>query len=128
MSDKKKVFSTGRFGARYGVGIRKRVIKIELKQKQKYSCPTCISGRLKRLDRGIFLCRKCRTSFAGGTFVPQTLTGGIIKKMVTQKKFLPLQEELALVQEEETEKLSETFNKEEETPVKKQKTRGNVNV
>lgn len=94
MPDTKKVLSTGRFGARYGVGIRKRILKIELKQKQKYLCPHCSSGRLKRIDRGIFLCKKCKKKFSGGTYIPQTLTGGIIKKMVGQKNFIVFEKEL----------------------------------
>ncbi len=99
MGNTKKVKSTGRFGSRYGVGIRKRVLKVEEKQKQRVSCPHCSIGKLKRISRGVFICSKCEKQFAGGAFVAQTLTGGIIRKMVNQKSFLPLVKELLELKE-----------------------------
>ena len=117
MSQTKKVKSTGRFGVRFGVGIRKRVLKIELIQKQRTSCPNCGVGRLRRINRGIFECSKCRAEFAGGTFVPQTLSGRIIKKMVSQKKFVPYTKELIESKEEEKDKKVE--EKEEIKDMKK---------
>jgi large subunit ribosomal protein L37Ae len=111
MGNTKKVDSTGRLGSRYGVGIRKRLLKTELKQKQKTTCPKCHSGKLKRIDRGIFVCKKCSAKIAGGTFIPQTLTGGIIKKMVSQKKFLGYAKELIEAKEEKTQE-----NEQEEKP------------
>ena len=87
MSATKKVFTTGRFKARYGVGIRKRVIKIELNQKQKHECPFCGVMKVKRVAAGVFQCRKCSSSFAGGAFLPVTMTGSIVKKIIAQKSF-----------------------------------------
>jgi large subunit ribosomal protein L37Ae len=89
-----KVKTAGRFGSRYGVGIRKRVIKIEGAQKKKHKCPCCGFARVKRLAAGIYHCRKCRARFAGGAYVPETMSGGIVKKMVAQKAFLPYAKEL----------------------------------
>lgn len=83
----KKVYSTGRFGSRYGVGIRKRVIKVEARQRAKKKCPECKLGNLKRRAAGIYFCSKCEKEFAGGAYVPETMTGSLIKKMVSQKKF-----------------------------------------
>jgi len=83
----KKVHSTGRFGSRYGVGIRKKVLKVELKQKAKHKCPVCELGKLKRKAAGIYFCSKCKTEFAGGAYVPETMTGSLVKKMVSQKRF-----------------------------------------
>ena len=90
----KKVHTTGRFGSRYGVGIRKRVLKVELKQKVKNECPFCGYQKIKRQAKGIFVCRKCGSKFAGGTYTPSTLAGNIIRRMVHQKKFVPLSKEL----------------------------------
>lgn len=115
MGETKKVYTAGRFGAKYGVGIRKRVVKVELKQKQKYTCPSCNSGRLKRINRGIFLCSKCQSEFAGGTFIPHTLTGGIIKKMVSQKNFLPLAKQLIEIKEGNEEAVAKEFGEETES-------------
>ena len=44
----KKVGPTGRFGARYGRGIKERVRKIEVKMKSKHKCPKCEKQAVKR--------------------------------------------------------------------------------
>ena len=87
MGHTKKVSTAGRYGARYGTGIRKRIIKIEKKQKVKEACPKCGFRKLKRISSGIFICRKCENKFAGGAYFPNTLTGGIVGKMIAQKSF-----------------------------------------
>ncbi|PIN98337.1 MAG: hypothetical protein COT90_04730 [Candidatus Diapherotrites archaeon CG10_big_fil_rev_8_21_14_0_10_31_34] len=100
MSKTKKVHSTGRFGSRYGVGIRKRVLKVELQQKQKQNCPDCNHGILKRKASGIYECSKCNKQIAGGAYVPETMTGSLIKKIVSQKKFSSGIEELNEIKEQ----------------------------
>ncbi|VVC00019.1 50S ribosomal protein L37Ae [uncultured archaeon] len=90
MGKTKKVGSTGRFGSRYGVGIRKRLLKIEPRQKNEdRKCPNCGALTVKRISKGVFHCRKCFHEFVGGAYLSQTLTGGIIRQMVSQKKFVP---------------------------------------
>ena len=89
MGETKKVGPTGRFGVRYGVGIRKKLLKVETLQIQKQKCPQCGAPALKRKSKGIFKCRKCSHEFVGGAYLPKTLTGGIIRQMVSQKKFVP---------------------------------------
>ena len=37
----KKVKSVGRFGARYGVRIRRRIREVEVRQKGWHECPAC---------------------------------------------------------------------------------------
>ena len=46
----KKVGSTGRFGPRYGVSVRRRLGAVEKKQKQKYECPSCSKTNVKRIS------------------------------------------------------------------------------
>lgn len=87
MGETKKVKSAGRLGSRYGVGIRKRLLKIEAKQQRRYECPFCGFKRVKRKAAGIFACGKCHAKFAGGAYLPETLPGSIIKKTVAQKAF-----------------------------------------
>jgi large subunit ribosomal protein L37Ae len=87
MGKTKKVHSTGRFGSRYGVGIRKRILKVEMQQKEKQKCSVCGLGTLKRKAAGVFVCSKCERRFAGGAYFFETMTGSLIKKMVSQKKF-----------------------------------------
>lgn len=66
-----KVGSTARFGARYGVSIRKQMKAIEDKRKVKHQCPCCKHMSVKRRDTGIWVCRHCEYTFAGGAYVPQ---------------------------------------------------------
>jgi|SRR3989344_5799062 len=82
-----QVASTGRFGSRYGVGIRRKLLKIEPLQYQKHVCPNCGAKKVKRKSKGLFECNKCSHIFAGGSYLPQTLAGTIISKMVAQKTF-----------------------------------------
>lgn len=68
MGKTKKVGSTGRFGARYGKTIRKKVLEIEKKQKKIYKCPSCHYIKLKRLSAGIWQCRKCDMKLASKAY------------------------------------------------------------
>ncbi|MDI9619859.1 MAG: 50S ribosomal protein L37ae [Candidatus Nezhaarchaeota archaeon] len=73
MGRTKKVGSTGRFGARYGSTIRKVVAEVEAKKRGPHKCPQCGSmGTLRRKAVGIWHCKKCETTFAGGAYVPIT--------------------------------------------------------
>jgi len=99
MSNTKKVKSAGRFGAKFGVGIRKRLVKVESKQKKKFKCPKCVFKKIKRTAIGIFECKKCNAKFSGGAYFPTTLSGAIVRKMVSQKTFLPNIKELIAVKE-----------------------------
>jgi len=75
-SHTKIVGPAGRYGARYGMGIRRKVTTIEVKQRGKHRCPSCRSlVRLERLAFGIWRCPKCGHTFAGGAYVPQTILG-----------------------------------------------------
>ncbi|MHA1711498.1 MAG: 50S ribosomal protein L37ae [Candidatus Freyarchaeota archaeon] len=75
MGRTKKVGVAGRFGARYGVRVRDRVKKIETQMKQKHKCPKCTTKAVKRVSVGIWTCRKCGYTFAGGAYIPVTGAG-----------------------------------------------------
>jgi len=68
MSGTKKVGSTGRFGVRYGLTIKQKVLAVEKKQKMKYECPSCSKAAVKRVSKGIWQCKKCNGKFAGKAF------------------------------------------------------------
>jgi len=68
MSGTKKVGITGKYGVGYGIGIRRRLLKVE--EKKTDVCPFCFKRQLKRKDAGIWICGKCGTKFAGGTHIP----------------------------------------------------------
>lgn len=52
-------------------------------------CPKCGFEKVQRVSTGIFNCKKCHAKYAGGAFYPQTLSGGIISKMVDKRAFTP---------------------------------------
>ena len=68
MAGTKKVGSTGRFGTRYGLTVKQKVLAIEKKQKIKYECPRCFKSAVKRVSKGIWACKKCDHTFTGKAF------------------------------------------------------------
>ena len=64
----KKVKSSGRFGARYGRSVRRKVVDVESKQRVKQKCPYCGKLGVKRLSKGIWKCKKCDKKFASDTY------------------------------------------------------------
>ncbi|MDO8624776.1 MAG: 50S ribosomal protein L37ae [Candidatus Diapherotrites archaeon] len=101
MSSTKKVKAAGRFGSRYGIGIRKRWLKVAQKQAAPFDCPSCGYAKIKRQAAGIFDCTKCGCRFSGGAYYAQTLTGRIVSKMVGQKSFLSNVGELIAASEQQ---------------------------
>ncbi len=67
----KTLGSTGRFGARYGFGIKKRVLKIESILKKKQKCPFCFKKSVKRISAGIWYCKSCNSKFAAKAYSPE---------------------------------------------------------
>ncbi|MHA1754596.1 MAG: 50S ribosomal protein L37ae [Candidatus Odinarchaeia archaeon] len=86
MGKTKKVGTTGRFGARYGSTIRKRVRMIESKTYRPHKCPRCLTPRVKRIGLGIWQCKKCNLKFAGGCWVPVTDAGKAISRIAKSIK------------------------------------------
>ncbi|MBI5391380.1 50S ribosomal protein L37ae [Candidatus Woesearchaeota archaeon] len=70
MGKTKKVGTAGRYGVRYGLKLRNKLLEVERKQKIKHECPKCHKLQLKRLAVGIWACRKCNHQFAGRAYWP----------------------------------------------------------
>jgi large subunit ribosomal protein L37Ae len=70
----KKVGSVGRFGPRYGVKIRRRILEVETVRKATHTCPRCQAVNVHRVGSGIWRCRKCGLTFAGGAYKPVVTT------------------------------------------------------
>jgi large subunit ribosomal protein L37Ae len=59
--------AAGRFGARYGQRVKRKIANIESKQRKKQICPFC-DGKAKRRSKGIWLCKKCKRKFAAHAY------------------------------------------------------------
>ncbi len=75
MAKLKKVGSAGRFGPRYGRKNRKKIASIEEQTRGPHTCPQCGYASVSRVGAGIWRCAKCKFTFAGGAYVPQTPVG-----------------------------------------------------
>lgn len=70
----KKVKSVGRFAARYGVRIRRRIQEVEAVQRKRHRCPRCLAVAVRRRSTGVWECRHCGYVFAGGAYRPIVTT------------------------------------------------------
>ena len=70
----KKVGNAGRYGARYGVRIRKQINSIGISKNKVYECPRCMHEAVRRVSTGIWQCRRCDLKFAGGAYSPNIHT------------------------------------------------------
>ncbi len=67
-----KAGATARFGARYGVSVRRNSASALAKKNAKYTCPVCQYRKVTRRSVGIWHCNKCDYTFAGGAWEPYT--------------------------------------------------------
>jgi large subunit ribosomal protein L37Ae len=70
----KKVGAVGRFGPRYGVRIRRRILEVEVEQRKRHQCPRCAAYSVRRRGTGVWACRRCGLVFAGGAYRPVVTT------------------------------------------------------
>jgi large subunit ribosomal protein L37Ae len=80
MSKRKSSKVIGRFGARYGRTVRKRVGQIEAEMKQKHLCQNCGSLKVKRISIGVWNCAKCGFTFSGAAYTPSSRIGNTAKR------------------------------------------------
>ena len=79
-SHTRKVGSLGRYGPRVGRKLRNEAVKVEVEAARGSRCPTCFTGRLRRVSAGIWRCRSCGFTFTGGTHIP------VIKRVVSEEE------------------------------------------
>ncbi len=72
MGRKRKVGTAGRFGSRYGKKARSIVATIEKVERQRHICPKCDLPYVRRLGKGMWICKKCGNKFAGLAYYPKT--------------------------------------------------------
>jgi len=83
-----KVGSTGRFGPRYGVTIRRRIREVEKDLKRWHTCPTCKANSVKRKATGIWICRRCGAKIASSAYTlsePRAITKEVTVVLEEQK-------------------------------------------
>ncbi|CAG9322504.1 unnamed protein product [Blepharisma stoltei] len=68
----KKVGIVGKYATRYGASLRKMVKKIEISQHDTYECAFCGKKTVKRTCVGIWKCKHCCKTIAGGAWAPTT--------------------------------------------------------
>jgi len=78
----KKVGMTRGLGTRYGATLRKRYLKVVTEVKRVHKCPQCSSETVSRVSVGIWNCKKCGVTFAGGAYTPVTKLGVVAKRQV----------------------------------------------
>jgi len=59
-----------RFGSRYGATLRKRWNLIMYKKTRRYECPQCMKRAVRWVSVGVWRCRSCGYTFAGGAYEP----------------------------------------------------------
>jgi large subunit ribosomal protein L37Ae len=76
----------GRYGARYGSTVRKKVKEVLEKRYADHACPFCAhKSRVVRLSTGIWVCRKCGAKWAGGAHIPRTGLSKTFPEIITRE-------------------------------------------
>ena len=118
-----KVGLTGKYGTRYGAKLRKQVKSIEILQRSKYICPFCGKNAIKRAAVGIWKCKGCRRTIAGGAWEFTTTTAVTAKTTIQRLKRIA--DEMKREEAEDLEILKEeTDNKKEKKEKKEKKNKG----
>jgi large subunit ribosomal protein L37Ae len=80
MAEKEKYNSMKRFGPRYGRINKIRVAKLESQQRKSHKCPYCSYIKVKRVNAGIWHCKKCDETCTGKAYTPTTKMKEVHKK------------------------------------------------
>ncbi len=78
----KKVGIVGKYGTRYGASLRKQIKKIEVSQHSKYFCSFCGKFGMKRAVVGVWKCKGCNKTQAGGAYVLNTAASVTVRSTI----------------------------------------------
>ena len=78
----KKVGITGKYGTRYGSTLRKLMRKIEVSQHSTYRCSFCGKNAVKRTVVGIWKCKACKKTVAGGAYSLSTASAITVRSTI----------------------------------------------
>ncbi len=69
---------------RYGRRIRKAVSAIKSSKIARYRCERCGKTAVEREGTGIWVCRHCKTTYAGGAYSMTTPVGEVSKQQIRE--------------------------------------------
>ena len=78
----KKVGITGKYGVRYGSSLRRQTKKLEVQQHAKYDCSFCGKRTVKRGAAGIWTCKACHKTVAGGAYTVSTAAAATVRSTI----------------------------------------------
>ncbi|CCD25692.1 60S ribosomal protein eL43 NDAI_0F03740 [Naumovozyma dairenensis CBS 421] len=78
----KKVGITGKYGVRYGSSLRRQVKKLEVQQHARYDCSFCGKKTVKRGSAGIWNCKSCNKTVAGGAYAVSTAAAATVRSTI----------------------------------------------
>ncbi|KNE59758.1 60S ribosomal protein L37a [Allomyces macrogynus ATCC 38327] len=84
----KKVGIVGKYGTRYGATLRKQIKKMEITQHAKYTCSFCGKDSVKRTAVGIWHCKGCKKTMAGGAWTVGTTAAATVRSTVRRLREL----------------------------------------
>ncbi|KAG7691900.1 hypothetical protein KL930_002811 [Ogataea haglerorum] len=84
----KKVGITGKYGVRYGSSLRRQCKKLEVQQHSKYDCSFCGKKTVKRGAAGIWTCKSCKKTVAGGAYTVSTAAAATIRSTIRRLREL----------------------------------------
>ena len=117
-----KVGITGKYGTRYGQKLRKQVKAIEILQRKKNICPFCGKKSIRRTAVGIWKCRACNRTVAGGAWEFITSAASTAKTTIQRlKKNLDIKKAPEIIEDEEMENEQKQLKKDKKKENKKDK-------
>ena len=84
----KKAGITGKYGTRYGASLRKEIKKMEISQHAKYTCTYCGKDSVRRTAVGIWHCKGCRKTVAGGAWTVSTTAAATVRSTMRRLREL----------------------------------------
>lgn len=84
----KKVGISGRYGVRYGASLRRQARKLEEQAHARYTCPFCGKPHVRRAAAGVWVCRACKKTLAGGAYILATPSATTVRATIRRLREL----------------------------------------
>ncbi len=72
------------WSVRYGSSLRKRYLEVAKQKKSRYTCDVCGKNSVKRISTGVWKCKSCGSTFAGGAYTFKTEPGRNVQRIIEQ--------------------------------------------